>query len=805
MKNKILKKFVTLILIIIIILMQAPVVHASLAGNAQAESGEIPPPETPPDDPIVPPTHVDPPTGEPTKGPDVIYETYYEAIEGNVYEDLGHILPGTNGGDDASQSTPAKGVIALLKSGDSIVDYKIIDESGSYSFTPRDGTYSTEFWYGNLDEKYINLQNKELVKSILKYNGHDYIATEVPSSQNYTSNKKISVEELEVKQSGKGAAQVFITLDCSYGMRTTLVTENGKTKTRLQIAAESAKQLINSLINANENIYVGLVFFSGTNYRAVSLTKNKEILYKALDEIVSNGWQTPNTNILGALDKAKESYYNNDKNNSNRYLILISDAIPTSDGSTQVYCNESESTTLNKLYNTIGPNTKKKVQELRKDGINIISLVTKSDELDETQYVEGIFKDTSNIYLSIRDGQEVIDTITKTIKEFLIEETKKQEKEYISGFTTLAGYEDKQRRADVDNNFGTFTYANTIIFEQIENYNGSTKSQDEAKKLSELTKMKVVGGSNYKISHKGDKPDYEEIKDKDGKVTTIIHRQSTKYTGQNLGLSARPAISLETKTTATGLEIILADGSIFDLQTKDVGSDLPIIKAIDDEITHGATIKVEYTIAIKNDSSIQCNYLEMINHLPPGFIYSSNLKLITENKKNSDYGFKDVSLQDLYNNGYISEETLNYAKNRKSIKVTLDNAGKGKNGFYIAPGGEYTLKFVTSKVISKLDDIEYMQDTIAEVLVYKDSSNRRMAYKINMNVGNPNSQLLHGVYPGDNKDKDCATFTNKVYIMPPFGESKNTVIKFITVGLAIILVGIILTIRKEGKKNKKHK
>ena len=106
MKNKILKKFVTLILIIIIILMQAPVVHASLAGNAQAESGEIPPPETPPDDPIVPPTHVDPPTGEPTKGPDVIYETYYEAIEGNVYEDLGHILPGTNGGDDASQSTP---------------------------------------------------------------------------------------------------------------------------------------------------------------------------------------------------------------------------------------------------------------------------------------------------------------------------------------------------------------------------------------------------------------------------------------------------------------------------------------------------------------------------------------------------------------------------------------------------------------------------------------------------------------------------------------------------------------------------
>ena len=125
-------------------------------------------------------------------------------------------------------------------------------------------------------------------------------------------------------------------------MRTTQVVVNGEAKTRLQIAADSAKQLINSLISSGENIYVGLVFLSGTNYRAVSLTKNIEILSKALDEIVNNGWYTPNTNILGALNKAKDSFYNNDKNNSNRYIVLISDGIPTSDGTTQVYRDESE-------------------------------------------------------------------------------------------------------------------------------------------------------------------------------------------------------------------------------------------------------------------------------------------------------------------------------------------------------------------------------------------------------------------------------------------------------------------------------
>lgn len=55
-------------------------------------------------------------------------------------------------------------------------------------------------------------------------------------------------------------------------------------------------------------------------------------MYQALDDIVANGWEFPNTNIVGALDKVMESYYNNDELNSNRYLAILSDGIPTSDG-----------------------------------------------------------------------------------------------------------------------------------------------------------------------------------------------------------------------------------------------------------------------------------------------------------------------------------------------------------------------------------------------------------------------------------------------------------------------------------------
>ena len=345
------------------------------------------------------------------------------------------------------------------------------------------------------------------------------------------------------------------------------------------------------------------------------------------------------------------------------------------------------------------------------------------------------------------------------------------------------------------------------MFEQIETYNASEISKQRASELSNTTKMKVYGGKNYVINHMpSGTPSVEEITDEEtGEVIKRIYHVSTGYSGQDIILGKRPAISLETKTTCTGLEIILADGSIFDVQTRENGSDLTIIKAIDDELTHGATIRVEYTITIKNDSSIQCNYLELINHLPPGFIYSQNVKLITEAKQNSDYGFYQVSLQDLYNNGYISEETLDYGKTRVSIKTVLDNNGKGKNGFYIAPGGEYTIKYLASKVISKLDDIEYMNKSISEVLVYEDEANRRMAYKINeIAYNNPqhNLEVLHGVYPGDNKDKDCSTFTNLVYIMPPTGENENVTIKLIVVSVAIVIL-IITFIKIKPKKYKK--
>ncbi len=795
--RKISKKiFIMFIIIIFFIHIASPLVFAGLADAARGESGYQPPPPTPADDPMPPTTN---PGTQPEDNGDIVETNYYyEKISGNVWEDLGYTLPGTkSNSDDAKQKMPINGVTVLLKQGDQVVSTYVTDSSGYYEFTPGAGTYSTEFVYGKIDGN-IDLNNVQLIKNVLKYNGHDYITEQVPQGETY-----IDVERLEIQQSGKGSAQVFIALDCSYGMRTTKVMLNGEETTRLKIAVDSAKKLVDELIDSNENIYVGLVFFSGTNYRAVSLTKNKLVLKAALDEINSNGWQTPNTNILGALQKAKDSFYNNDKENSNRYIAILSDGIPTSNGSTEVYRNDSDETVLNKLYNVIAPSTKNKVNELKQDGIKIISLFARSDDNEENELVRSIFKDTSNVFGSIQDGQQMIDTITKEIKKYLISST--QAKEYVSERTVISGYEDATRRAEVDKNFETLWYSNTILFDLINNYDASEESKQKAVTLSNATYMYVLGGKGYAINPMPgglSNPAISYFTDPDtGKQRRkITYNVRAEYSGQDMVLAKRPAFALATTTTATGLKVTLADKSVLDIQLQDVGSDIPIIQVMDEELAHGATIQIEYTVKIKNDSSIQCNYLELIDYLPAGLVLSQDMKLLTENKTNKDYGWAEVSLEELYNKGYIPEETLNTYRNVKAIRIVLDNNGKGKDGFYIAPGGEYNVKFTVSKLISSLNDVTSINVNVAEVLVYKNSANRRMAYKQLVSTQGYNIELLKGVYPGDNKDQDCSTYTNLVFILPPTGLKRNIAWPIIAI---IILLTTYLISKKVLKKHYK--
>lgn len=758
-KNK--KIMAVAIVFILLIEILCTVSYAGFLDGVRGESGTYTPPPTPSDSPQTKPSTT---PSEGNSGPSIPTETItcYTSISGNVYEDLGYANIGTGGSDDTRDNdNPIEGVTVNLMSGGGVVASQVTGPDGSYEFRPSPGTYSLQFIYG--DTSNIDKNNTALMQKALKYNGQDYITVSVPGKEEY-----LDTERIEIEQSGKGALQFFIALDCSSSMRYTDVEYNGEIRSRLDIAVEAAKQLCSTLIDSGDNIYIGLVFFSGTSYRAVSLTKDLTLLYSALDDINNNDWYTANTNLVGALDKAYESYYNN-TDDSNRYLAVISDGVPTSDGNTETYYNDSDDTLYNKL-DTISETTAAKLDEIRSNGVKVISLITYSEDPKEDEYVQKIFNNGhSTVFQPIEDGYKTADIIKQALKDYLISHT--EEKYYSSSHTVLAGYEDAGRREEVDAQFDLMNYNNTIMFDQIENYN----SQEVAQELSDKTYMVVNGGENYTITSVPN-PSRIEITETDPdtgetKVVKIIQYVEAAYSGRNLVLAQRPGFSLVTDITATGLRVILQNGQQIGVQTRDPGSDFPIIQTLDKELAQGTTIQIEYTITIKNDSSIQCDYLELINYLPTKFVYDPDTKLITAEGTNGDTGWESISLDDLLAQNLVTQETVDKFRLNSALKLTLDNAGQGENGFYIAPGGEYTIKYVVSRIIGGYNDIENPDYGIAsEILGYKNQANRRMTYTVGAQV----AHQLAGAYPGDSQDLDYSDeSTNEVIVIPPTGKEEN--------------------------------
>lgn len=445
MRNKILKIGIIIILICSIVWLPIPTVYASLVNNAREESGDRPPPPVPPDEPSQP---ID--TPEPVVDDTIRIEIpYFSTIEGNVYEDMSFY-----GGTIPNQGI-REILVQLCDSGGNTIGITRTDENGHYSFSPAPGTYTTKFLYGKLEGD----TNAERTQQILKYNGHDYYVSELPGTQQYVVNNAIT-EEITI--TGRGCAQVFLLIDCSYGMRTTPVTINGITKSRLEVVVDSAKRLIDELLNSGENIYIGLEFFSGENYIACGLTKNKVALNQKLDEIVSNNWQVHNTDIYKALEKATDSFVNKDPENSNRYIVLLSDGIPTKAGDDcTIYRDDSDEYIRYMLRGPIHDRTKEKAQKIvQEDKVKLFALFVRADDPEENEIVADIFQPTANRFMSVNDGYEVVRAITNDIKEYIREE--RQEIEYTEEMIVTRGYEEAWRRQAVDSNFydKVFTYMN---------------------------------------------------------------------------------------------------------------------------------------------------------------------------------------------------------------------------------------------------------------------------------------------------------------------------------------------------------
>lgn len=207
---------------------------------------------------------------------------------------------------------------------------------------------------------------------------------------------------------------------------------------------------------------------------------------------------------------------------------------------------------------------------------------------------------------------------------------------------------------------------------------------------------------------------------------------------------------------------------------------------MDSELMHGATIRIDYKLTVKNVGETDYTGKEFYyKGTNPGNIVTTSGDVLV------DYVANNLQYREVDNTGWSTVNTGNLAVS-DSVKAAIKNKTIIKTEKFkqdLKPGDVKVDNLVLSQTITSQntsDDMTY--DNIAEIIQYSNTVGRRMAYSV---VGNQNPNNMPA-------EVDTAA-AEKVIILPPFGQTYL----YLGIGLAaiaIIAVGIVVIKKKVLKK-----
>lgn len=798
--------------------------------NKVEESKETDKPDTSKNDPV---------NEDPYKksGTNIIPIEY--GISGNIWEDFGNLdkdigtYTRNNQLDENEKGTLNQNNIRLeirKRGSDEVYATPKIDKDGSYSFeATEEGEYYVRLYYGKLDNNNQTYQDSNKVKSVLKYNGQDYICSKAGNAG------EIDVDyRYEIIESGKGCTQIYLAMDCSKSM----VENKHEGISRLEAQIKSAKKLIEELIDKNENnIYIGIVAFGEYAYKMQGLTKSKEKLNAKLDQILIEAKeknyfigstdirsvlygirnnQTKQYTENGSIFKNEEYFVNTDKENSNRYIFLLSDGIPLSDGNTVIYKEDSNDTVYKKVEEII-KNTREEIKAVLDDGIKETILITKTGDEEVDRYVEKMCKNVENlnVYLASTDvaTKIIADKVKENIFKTSISEGTATETRYL-----IAGKENAQRRNEINEYYNkTYQYEDSIKFKVIDDYDPNEEEDRKAAQEISNTAYCYADTGTYHLYPKGKEweGNTETGRNPDGSTYTIknIYKAEKIIAGVDLVLTARENFMIEPIIKVTGVKIILADGRILtynlsesakftdnQLQQGEIkiveNITEPIVYYIDTEIMHNSRIDIEYTIIVKNTSLIKASDVEIIYYAPEGFYIDSEQNMLTVNYNNKDYGWDITNVGELMNDKLVAPELSKQDCARIKLSEVKNNLMRNSE---IGPNGERYLKIIASKTLpTSIEQKSYVGEV--EVLGYSNEKGRRMQEGTTAIKSEFSIKKFLSVFAG-NKNENDHNKAEKITIIPPTGTKDNIEIKYII--YALLGVFVIILVKVLTKKLKK--
>ena len=286
---------------------------------------------------------------------------------------------------------------------------------------------------------------------------------------------------------------------------------------------------------------------------------------------------------------------------------------------------------------------------------------------------------------------------------------------------------------------------------------------------------------------------------------------SYKIENVDLGLEERPQAQLEISKEVKNIKVTLADGSVlFDASgsTNNVlWSKYLINLVMDEELMHGATIKIDYDISVKNvgevdykDNSFYYRGVLSNNATVATTVANTVMDYVSNNLQfnaSANPAWKYISKEDIKKQGLINEKLMKDAENYNSIIITEDLAKELVPSIYKDKADKnaqdsisvtLTLtQLITSE--NETDDLTYRN--ITEIVKTSNTVGRRMEFSV---VGNQ--------VPENAPAEQDTDVSQTVKILPPFGETAKYIIIsiIVVISVGIIAVGTIFIKKKVLRK-----
>ena len=353
---------------------------------------------------------------------------------------------------------------------------------------------------------------------------------------------------------------------------------------------------------------------------------------------------------------------------------------------------------------------------------------------------------------------------------------------------------------------GTRAYVNNLYAGEMIN----TRVKDRAAKIKEAYIEAKTGIINIFIEKGGNN------------ISGLSGTEKLEYTMRDIdfGLVKRPEAEISLRKEVENLKVTLANGNtLFDFTPgqnvptsnliwiqKDVGgtrSNGKIQLTMDEELMHGATIKVTYKITATNTGEYDYNtnefYYAGTNNQNARAVATkvgkvidyagasgsddsnksrNNLKF-SQNDQVSGSNWTAVTAAQMLSDGLVDSSLENTVKQYDTILVSDFSKD-------LTPGETDAKTLVLSQVISSSSSEDKTYGNMAELISFENGIGRRLTTTVGSQ--NPDSAISE-------IDADLA---EEIIILPPFGE--NRVYYVLGLGIAIITLAGVVIIRKMVRK-----